>query len=89
MSVSTETAWPLGVITVIRPDVAPTELMDETGIAKVVPLLEVTVTSLFRQNFTVIGDVVKPAPDIVKVPPAASEIVVAERPVIVGAWLGS
>ena len=83
--VSTETAWPLGVVTMMRPVVAPDEAMAENGITKVVPLVEVTVTSLFLQNFTVIGEVVKPAPVIVRDPPAESEIVVAESPEIVGA----
>ena len=85
VTVSTETACPLGVMMEIRPDVAPAALMDATGITRDVPSLDVTVTSLFLQNFTVIGDVVNPAPLIVSEPPAAKEIVVADRPVIVGA----
>ena len=69
----------------IRPVVAPAAAIAENGITKVVPLVEVTETSLFLQNFTVIGEVVKPAPVIVSEPPAESEIVVAESPEIVGA----
>ena len=83
--VSTDTAWPLGVVTIIRPVVAPDEAIAENGITNVVPLVEVTVTSLFLQNFTVTGEVVKPAPVIVSELPLESEIVVAESALIVGA----
>ena len=84
VKVSTETAWPLGVVTIIRPVVAPDAPIAEKGITKVVPFVEVTVTSLFLQNFTVIGEVVNPAPVIVREPPAEREMVVAERLEIVG-----
>ena len=73
----------------MRPVVAPDEAMAENGITKVVPLVEVTEISLFLQNFTVIGEVVNPAPVIVRDPPAEREMVVAERLEIVGAWYGS
>ena len=69
----------------MRPLVAPEALIAEKGITRVVPLVEVTVTSLFLQNFTVTGKVVKPAPVIVSEPPLESEIVVAESALIVGA----
>ncbi len=69
----------------MRPLVAPEAPIAEKGITRVVPLVEVTVTSLFLQNFTVIGEVVKPAPEIVSDPPLEREIVVAERALIVGA----
>ncbi len=87
--VSTEVACPLGVVIRIRPLVAPDAPIAEKGITRVVPLVEVTVTSLFLQNFTEIGEVVKPDPVMVNEPPLAKEIVVAERLVIVGAWLVS
>ena len=83
--VSTETACPLGVVTMIRPVVAPDEAIAENGITKVLPSVEVTDTSLFLQNFTVIGEVVKPAPVMVNEPPDESEIMVVESPEIVGA----
>lgn len=83
--VSTETAWPLGVVTTIRPVVAPTAAIALKGMTREVPFADVTVTSLFRQNFTVIGEVVNPAPVIVSDPPLLNEIDVAERLLIVGA----
>ena len=83
--VSTETAWPLGVVTTILPVVPPAAAIAEKGITKVVPSVEVTETSLFLQNFTVIGEVVKPAPVMVSEPPAESEIVVADKLEMVGA----
>ncbi len=80
---STETAWPAAVMTEMRPDVAPELAIDETGISIVVPLPDDAEISLFRQNFTVIVPV-KPVPVIVKVPPAPSESVKVESPVIEG-----
>ena len=83
--VSTEVACPLGVVTRILPVVAPAVAMAENGIIKVVPLVEVTIISLFRQNFTLIGEVVNPRPVMVNDPPLDSEMVVADKPEIEGA----
>ncbi len=70
-------------MTEIRPDVAPELAIDETGTSIVVPLPDDAEISLFLQNFTVIVPV-KPVPVIVKVPPAPSESVKVESPVIEG-----
>ena len=74
---------PAEVITAMRPLVAPTLAIDETGISIVVPLLEVAEIDLLRQNLTVM-DPVNPVPVIVKVPPAPNERVEVESPVIEG-----
>ena len=82
---STETAVPPTVITVMRPVCPPAAAISATGTTMVDPLLGVIVTDLSRQNFTVNEDVPNPEPEIVRDPPALSEIVVAESDVIVGA----
>lgn len=81
--VSTETASPLAVITAIRPVVPPAEEIDETGMVKVFTSTGVVTTILFLQNFTV-TDPEKPVPVIVKVPPAAKEILSVDSPVMDG-----
>lgn len=83
--VSTEVACPLGVVIRILPVVPPAAAIAENGMTKEVPLVEVTVTSLFRQNLTTIGEVVNPRPVMVNDPPLESEMVVADKLVIEGA----
>ena len=80
---SKEIASPADVITAIRPLVAPALEIEETGMTIVVPLPEVAEITLFLQNFTEI-EPVKPVPVMVKFPPAPSESVKVESPVIDG-----
>jgi hypothetical protein len=69
----------------MRPLCPPAAAISATGTTIVEPLLGVIVTDLSRQNFTVKEDDPKPDPEIVRDPPALSEIVVAESELIVGA----
>ena len=69
----------------MRPLCPPAAAISATGTTMVEPLLGVIVTDLSLQNFTVNEDDPKPDPEIVRDPPAASEIVVVESEVIVGA----
>lgn len=80
---STETACPAEVMTEMRPEVAPADAMDETGMSILVPFPDEAAITLLRQNFTSI-DPVNPVPVMVKVPPAPREIVKVERPVMDG-----
>ena len=89
MRVWVEVAEPFALITIIRPVVAPAAKIELIGMTSEVPSVEVTVTLLFRQNFTVRGESPNPAPVIVKFPGDESESVVVESPVIVGAAFGS
>lgn len=82
---STDTAVPFVVMTKTLPVVGFNAEIEEIGITKEVPLVDDTRISLFLQNFTVIGVRPKPAPVIVKLPPAESERFVVESPEIVGA----
>ena len=70
-------------MTEIRPEVAPADAIDETGISTLVPFPDEAAITLLRQNFTSI-DPVKPVPVMVKVPPAPREIVKVESPVMDG-----
>jgi hypothetical protein len=86
VSESIDTAMPLAVITMTLPVVGVKAVIDEIGIERVDPSLEVTVKDLLRQNFTVIGTKPKPAPVIVKVPEfVARDKVYVDSPEIVGA----
>ena len=79
-----EKSWPLTVITVMRPVLAPAEPISLTLKVIVVAVEPEGVTTLFLQNFTVRPFAPKPVPLIVKMPPLPNERSVVERLVIDG-----